>query len=264
MNIIREEESEESGRCGEEVLISISGSEEQLDLLTASMICAPARQNRRELWGELWLFSTCTGPKMASSTHASSKRSCAKTMNCKWIPRRKEISPRYLERHQHATSCNCFAMQAAQRFFVLQGVGRLLRGLVGEICGPRSAPNMGKRSRGSVWDRDELVSSLVCSPCPDFRDGSQGLNIPILTPTAGNMAWFIRVTWVAGPLCRLDSSEGSGVRSDVVTQPSGFDINLPPQLAVVSGQSLSQGLSPSRLDTEKCPSGVKKFSLQGY
>ncbi len=123
----------------------------------------------------------------------------------KWIPRRKETSPPYLQGHQHATSCNCFAMQAAQRIFLsCREQGGCLVVWLGrsvDLDLHRIWEGESLQASRPAWDRDELVSSLVCSPFPRLRGGrrGQGPNIPILAPTAGNMAWFIRVTWVIWP-----------------------------------------------------------------
>jgi hypothetical protein len=142
---------------------------------------------------------------MASSTHALSGRKLRQGQELRWNPRRKEISPRYLQRSgintTHATSCNCLPCKLPRDFFYLAGsrvtaqwwwfVGRdLSMALDLHRIWENRVPASVEAGVGSGPEPVPFQPRLLP------RQKTRRLNIPTLTTTAGNMAWSIQVTWV--------------------------------------------------------------------
>jgi hypothetical protein len=142
--------------------------------------------------GGLWVFSTCTGPERPPSTHASSKKSDAKTKSSNGAQGEKQ-SPRYLpssgtDTRLAATACHA----SCPEIFCLAGGERLLSALVGETCGLRSAPDMGTRVLASIEARRGIeTSSLTALLALWTPESSRTVRVPISSPTAGNRAWSL-------------------------------------------------------------------------
>jgi hypothetical protein len=78
--------------------------------ISSSLVLPPAQQ---------WLRQPTHLPRGATPRAVTSNGSC---------PRRKEISPRYWRRYQHATSCTKLCHASCPEIFALQGARRLLNG----------------------------------------------------------------------------------------------------------------------------------------